>query len=130
MSILIGVVGIAFGFLVGGILMFKYLQGDFTVKTKDNHSTLTYSQKMSLQNIICSAIVQGPHSRNLTMIYKMIITEARKTFTEDNNITLASWMLECQQEAYDDFDLGTGIHYSSDHINPDKTISVRSEIGS
>jgi hypothetical protein len=78
-----------------------------------------------MENILKNILRQGNHSDNLTMLHKMIITEARSEFIEDNNITLIDWMTECYQHALDEHEMGIALYIANDHHNPQHHIDIK-----
>lgn len=46
-----------------------------------------------------AAVVQGDHKRRIIDFYSILVDAARREFTEDNKVTLDSFLRECHQEA-------------------------------
>lgn len=56
-----------------------------------------------LRKIVKQALVQShQHEANIVSMYRVIIEEARWQFSEDNEVTLVSFLDDCQQEAIHD----------------------------
>ena len=57
-------------------------------------------EKWLLRRLCSRLVIQGPqHKRNITEYYKAMAEAARKEFSEDNKITLDSFLAECHQDS-------------------------------
>lgn len=105
-------------FVVTAIVMGMIYNGEFTVNTKAvRGNTISWFDQWMYQRILQRNLIQGNHTTNLRMFHKILITEAHREFTEDNNITLIDWINGCQNEAIDELGMNITVHLSNDGIN-------------
>ena len=53
-----------------------------------------------LKKICVNLVIQGPlHKARITEYYRIMSDAAKLEFTEDNEITLCSFLTECQEDA-------------------------------
>ncbi len=56
-------------------------------------------QRWMLGRIVNRIVIQGNHRNRIVEFYSILVSAARKEFTEDNKPTLDGFLEECHQEA-------------------------------
>jgi hypothetical protein len=53
----------------------------------------------ALERIAQHVVIQGDHRKRIIHYFRILIEAARKQFTEDNKLSLDSFLMECFEEA-------------------------------